>query len=236
MKFNSHLTEAVLLKRTMRFMAQVVLGNRQKIMLRCPNIGNMQGADILGSKIWYSNAIGYHCLPTWEIVEVDEGHLVCVNPELMKPLIVEAIKANIISELENYTILHTGGHFDQFRSQFLLLEKNQQQCYVGLEHVIIGNNQGEGLFPGGMGDGRDNLEALLQAKESGNRAILIFCVTHQGVEQIKIASHIDNEYQRLIRAAMDAGVEIVAYKANMSTHNIELNQKIEVILPETILR
>lgn len=236
MKFSSHLTEAVLLRRVLRFMAEVVLPNRQKLMIRCPNIGDMRRCDILGTRVWYSNAVGYNCLPTWELIEADGGFLVCINPELMKPLVIDAIKQNLIAELCNYNILHAGGHYDQFRSQFLLLEKDQQQCYIGIEQVIVAGDHGVGVFPGSLGDGLENLQALIKAREDGHRAILLYCVMHAGISYIKPATNIDPEYTRLLQLAMDEGVEVLAYRADINLETIELSTSLPVLTAEKVAK
>lgn len=232
MKFSSHLTEAILLKRVLRFMAEIVLPNRQKLMIRCPNIGEIHGCDILGTKIWYSNAVGYNCLPTWELVEADGGYLVSINPELMKPLVIDAIKQTLIPELSAYNILHAGGQYDQFRSQFLLLEKNQQQCYIGIEQVLIIGDNSVGVFPGTVGDGIENLQALIQAREDGHRAILLYCVMHSGISYIKPSTHTDPEYGKLLMRALADGVEVLAYRASINLENIELNTPLPVLFAE----
>lgn len=233
MKYNSHLTEAILLKRVLRFLGEVVLPNRRKLMIRCPNIGDMCGCDILGTKIWYSNAVGYHCLPTWELVEADGGFLVSINPEMMKPLVVEAIKKNSINELIGYNIMHAGGQFDQFRSQFILLEKGQQQCYMGIEQVILIDNHGVGLFPGNSCDGIENLNALLQARAEGHRAILLYCVMHMGINYIKTQTESDSIYFQLLNRAIAAGVEMIAYRVTINMDNIELTTQLPIFSAES---
>ncbi len=230
MKFCSYLTEAVLLKRVLGFMAEVVLPNRQKLTIRCPNIGAMRGCDILGTKIWYSNPVGYNCLPTWELAEVDGGHLVSINPELMKPLVIDAIKQNMINELGGYNILHAGGQYDQFRSQFILLEKDHKQCYMGIEQVIVSGDNGVGLFPGILGDGIENLRALIQARQDSHRSVLLFCVMHSGLSYVKPASQIDPEYSKLLLQAKEEGVEVLAYKVHISLDSIELITPLPVLL------
>jgi sugar fermentation stimulation protein A len=234
MKFSSKLTEAVLLRRmsVIRFLAEVVLPNRQKLTIRCPNTGDMRGCDVLGSRVWFSKATGYHCLPTLELIEADAGALVCVNPELMKPLVIEAIKQNNIPEIANYNVLHAGGHYDQFRSQFLLLEKEQHQCYVGIEQVIVSGDHGVGVFPSSLGDGTENLRALIKAREDGHRAILLYCAMHTGISYVKAAANIDPDYARMLQQAADEGVEILAYRTSISLDAIELNTNIPVLYAE----
>lgn len=234
MKFSSNLTEAVLLRRVsvLRFLAEVALPNRQKLMIRCPNTGDMRGCDILGTRVWYSKATGYHCLPTLEIIEADGGALVCINPELMKPLVIDALKQNHIAELTGYNVLHAGGHYDQFRSQFVLLEKDQQQCYMGIEQVIIAGGHDSGLFPSNLGDGSENLRALIKAREDGHRAILLYCVMHSGITYIKPTASIDPEYTRMLQQALDEGVEVLAYRTNINLQTIELSTKIHIMHTE----
>lgn len=231
MKYNSNLTEAIFLKRTLRFLVEVVLPNRQKIMIRCPNIGEITGCDILGTRIWYSNPVGYNCLPTWELVESDNGFLVNINPELMKPLIIEGVKNQIITPLHGYNIMHTGGQFDQFRSQFLLLEKDKQQCYVGIEQVLALGENGVGLFPVTNSDGIENLQALIQARKDNHRAVLLFCAMHTGINYIKPTT-ISSQYLGLLEQAIAGGVEIIAYRTSISLDNIELTTQLPVLPAE----
>lgn len=228
MRFSSNLTEAVFLKRPLSFLVEVVLPNRKKTMIRCPNLGEMRGCDILGTKVWYSNAMGQNCLPTWEVLEADGGYLVAINPELMKPLIIEAIKKNVISELSGYTILHAGGQFDQFRSQFILLESGVQQCYVGIEQVITLDERNHGIFPGVLGDGLDNLRALIQARQDGHRAILLYCVMHMGITQMQHNSRLHAEYNELLQQAISNGVEVLAYRATINLQSVEITTPLPI--------
>ena len=149
MKYHSQLTEATLLKRPISFLMEVVLQSKRRIMLRCPNLGPLIGCDILGTQLWFSAPYDDHCLPTLELVEVNGGFLVSINPELLKKLVIEAIKYGYIKELANYKILSQETKLDEHDSMpFLVLEQNQaHQCYVCLEHVIYGNEQNEGMFP-----------------------------------------------------------------------------------------
>lgn len=235
MEYNSYLTECMLLRRSLGFLAEVVLPNKQKMMIRCPNLGPMLSCDILGTRVWYSNAVGYNCLPTWELAEVDEGHLVCVNPELVRPVAVEAIKKGIITELQDYNILHTtGGQSGQYYSQILLLEKDNLHCHVCLELVTLGDEKGEGYFPESIGGGLDNLDYLIRMKEEGDEAVLLFCAFNTGIECIKPASHINPDYAKKLEQAKEAGVKIISYRADISLQDISLRATLPVELDNRI--
>ena len=234
MKFNSHLNEGILLKRSLKFLAEVVLPCQQKIMIRCPNLGPMTGCDILGTKIYYSSPVGYHCLPTWELVEVDGGHLVCINSELIKSLVIEAISLGNIAELSGSKLLHTAIRLDSnhelFQIDNLLLEQNGRKCYLGLEHVILGDERGEGFFPNYSGQGINTLNNLIAAKQEGLRAVLLFCVLHTGIEYLKPAEHICAQYAKLLNLAVAQGVEVIAYRSIISLQDIEIAHQVPVVL------
>lgn len=232
MRFNSSLTEAILLKRSIKFLAEVVLANGQKLMIRCPNLNPMIGCDILGTKLWYSTAVGYHCLPTWELAEVDGGNLVCINPELMKSLVIEGIKKGVVEEFLSYNVLPTNNTYEQTSQQSLLLEQDRQNCYVYFEQVTLGNDQGEGFFPERQGLGSSKINKLIDLCRAGKQAVLFFCVTHTGINHIKPAYHIDPRCGQLLQTAMAAGVQLLAYKADISLQGIELATKLPILFAE----
>lgn len=231
MKYHSQLTEATLLKRHISFLVEVVLQSKRRIMLRCPNLGPLVGCDILGTQLWFSAPYEDHCLPTLELVEVNDGFLVSVNPEILKELAMESIRRGHIPELANYNILNPDSRYEHDSLPFLVLEHNNlQQCYVYLEHVIYGNEQKEGIFPLSK-KSEDRIENLILRKKQGHRAVLLYCVAHSGVKILKFADQIDPGYSKKIALAVEQGVEILAYNTKISTQEIELINKLPIALP-----
>lgn len=60
----------------------------------------------------------------------------------------------------------------------------------------------------------------------GHRAVLLFAVLHQGIKQVSAARHIDEKYAQLVDLAITKGVEVVAYKADISSAEITLIEKL----------
>ena len=50
---------------------------------------------------------------------------------------------------------------------------------------------------------------------AGHRAVLVFCVQREDVDAVRPADHIDPDYGRALRAALVAGVEVLALGARM---------------------
>jgi sugar fermentation stimulation protein A len=66
--------------------------------------------------------------------------------------------------------------------------------------------------------------------QNGHRAILLFTVLHTGIEKVSPAHHIDATYSQLLLTAMEAGVEILCYKARISHKEMVLDRAIPLIL------
>jgi len=231
MKHHSQLIEATLLKRPISFLMEVVLQSKKRIMLRCPNLGHMYGCDILGTQAWFSAPSKGHCLPTLELLEVNGGELVGINPENLKDLFIEALQHKKIHELSNYTcksIKNVG--FSDPSSSINLHNTNQEQCYVCLQHIIYCNEKLEGIFNLNDFTTNTHLDYLILRKKQGHRAILVFCVLHTGSKNLKVLESHNSTYTNKFKNALEHGVEILAYKAAISTQEITLANKLPIQL------
>jgi len=63
--------------------------------------------------------------------------------------------------------------------------------------------------------------------KNGDRAVLLFTVLHTGINSVKVAKHIDSKYADLLQEAIDSGVEILIYKADISPEHISLTERID---------
>lgn len=240
MEFPSFLTQATLLKRYKRFLAEVVLNDQEHRIIYCPNIGAMTGCDVLGSRIWFSHAAEprRRLQDTWELVEVSGGNLVYINPHSANQLILEAIAKGALQELKGYTLVEETPLLLEESSFDLLLEREKEskapdeQCFVVTKIVTLGDEIHRGFFPDAPTYvGVQQLESLIHAKQLGYRAVLIYCVCHSGIERVFPADHIDSEYGSLLRQAMMLGVEIIGYKADVTLKQISLKKAVEVCIP-----
>lgn len=250
MEFPSPLTQAVLLKRYKRFLAEIVLNNQVHNTIYCPNMGAMTGCDVLGSRVWYSHSEESHRKypDTWELVEVNDGFLVCVNPLYSHFLIKEGIENNTITELQGYTSIISDPPVLEENGFDLLLENNDdedtqnpallcdEKCFVVINNVTLGDEIHRGFFPDAHSDkSSQQLKSLIHAKQLGYRAVLFFCVLHTGIDRIFPADHIDTEYGRLLRQAMITGVEFVGYKAHIDFNAIKLQDPVEICVPARLI-
>ncbi|MCW4445196.1 DNA/RNA nuclease SfsA [Vibrio splendidus] len=245
MHFNPPLEPATLIKRYKRFLTDIQLPDGSERTIHCANTGAMTGCATPGNTVWYSTSenVKRKYPNSWEISETDKGHRICVNTARANQLAVEAIENNTIVELLGYNALRTEVKYGSENSRIdILLEDNEKPpCYIEVKSVTLLDEQqtstkqqistkGQGFFPDAVTTrGQKHLRELTEMVESGNRAVLLFTVLHSGIEKVSAAHHIDAKYSLLLKQAQDAGVEVLCYKAELSSTQIQLKQAVEFI-------
>ena len=238
MKFPAPLQEAILIRRYKRFLADVELSSGEIITLHCPNTGSMKNCQQPGSRVWFTDSGNekrkYPC--TWQLVEVDGRYLVGINTGLSNSLVEEAIKDGIVSELQGYASVRREVPYGEQRSRIDLLledrEKAAQRCYIEVKNVSLGLGRGLGEFPDAVTTrGQKHLEELMHISRQGDRAVLFFCVQHEGIDAVRPADEIDPEYGKLLRKAVATGVEVLAYAAefDLEEGTIVLNRRVSLV-------
>ena len=229
------LNKATLIKRYKRFLADIILANEQTTTCHVANTGAMTGCAEPGDFVWYStstNAKRKYPL-SWELTQTQRSNdFICVNTSRANTLMVEAINSNTIAELIGYNELSTEVKYgsENSRIDILLSDSKQPDAYIEVKSVTLleGNH---GYFPDAVTTrGQKHLRELISMVEQGNRAILLFAVLHTGIEQVSPADHIDAAYGKLIREAKSKGVEILAYKADISPASMVINSAVPVTL------
>ncbi len=239
MQFNPPLESATLIKRYKRFLTDIKLPDGSERTIHCANTGAMTGCATPGNTVWYSTSDNAkRKYPnSWEISETDKGHRICVNTARANQLAVEAIENKTIVELLGYNALRTEVKYGSENSRIdILLEDNEKPpCYIEVKSVTLLDEQetsteGQGFFPDAVTTrGQKHLRELTEMVKSGNRAVLLFTVLHSGIEKVSAAHHIDAKYSLLLKQAQDAGVEVLCYKAELSSTQIQLKQAVEFI-------
>lgn len=232
MKFND-LIPATLIKRYKRFLTDVILTDGREITVHCPNTGAMTGCADEGNAVWLSTSTNpkRKYPQTWELVQNAVGDWICIHSAKANNLVKEAIEQGIISELLGYETLRSEVKYGEENSRIdLLLEKQGEQCFVEVKSVTLLTQNGLGVFPDAISErGRKHLRELIHVKQRGDRAVLMFCVQHSGIDKVAPADLIDEQYAQTFREAMAAGVEVLAYRADISPQEIRLTTPLGVL-------
>ena len=224
-----------LIERRNRFVAVVDLGG-ETVEAHCPNTGSMLGCKAPGSRVWLSPAENPErkLRWTWEIVEAAPGVLVGLHTGRPNRLVEEAIGAGRLPQLSAYPGLRREVKYGRENSRIdLLLEgEGLPPCYVEVKNVTAAVADGIGYFPDAVSErGAKHLREMTEMVRGGARAVLVFCVQRGDVREVRPADHIDPAYGRGLRAALAAGVEVVALGAAVTTTEISLVRPLPVVCP-----
>jgi sugar fermentation stimulation protein A len=235
-RFPTPLLAARLSKRYKRFLADVVLDDGRSLTAHCPNTGSMLGCHTPGSRVWLSRSDNPNRKypHTWELVEVDGGALVGINTGRANALVREAIVSGRIGELAGYEEIRQEVRYgkENSRVDFLLTGKGGA-CYLEVKNVTAAVDDGIALFPDAVSTrGAKHLRELIGIlSHAGHRAVLCYCVQRPDVREVRPADEIDPEYGRTLREALDAGVEVIAYRAKLDLEAVVLRERIPVLCP-----
>ncbi len=234
MHYSPELIPATLIRRYKRFLADVRLETGEEITVHTPNTGRMLGLTGVGSQIWLKDSQNpkrkYRY--SWVMASTERGILVGVDTLLANRLVVEAIESRMIAELQDYSELQTEVRYGNENSRIdILLQSEDEACYVEVKNVTAILAPGRAIFPDAVSErGRKHLRELILMKQRGARAVIFFCVTREDAQLFCPADEIDPEYGCSLRQAAAAGVEILAYRAQVSTAEMFLYTRLPVEL------
>lgn len=233
MKFDPPLQSGVLIQRYKRFLADVRLDSGEQITLHCPNTGSMKNCAEPGWRVWFSDSGNDQrkYRHTWELVQTDSGALIGVNTGRANALVKEAIAAAAIPALQGYEQVRAEVKYGSENSRIdLLLDGSSGTCFIEIKSVTLGEATA-GYFPDAVTErGRKHLRELMQMVAEGHRAVLFFCVQHTGVDCVRPADHIDPAYGKQLREAAQAGVEIMAWRWQLSAQGAWIEREVQVLL------
>lgn len=220
-----------LIRRYKRFLADIELPDGSQVSAHCPNSGSMAGCAVPGSRVLLSRSTNLKrkYSHTWELVQAD-GCWIGINTWLPNRLAHEAIEAGVITELQGYCEIRQEVPYGVNSRIDLLLTGEKGLCYVEIKNVtLVGNSTA--LFPDAVTiRGQKHLRELMQVVRSGHRAITLFMVQREDAVSMSPADAIDPTYGQLLRQASDAGVELLAYQAQVSPTEIRVTKPLPIHL------
>ena len=232
MHFNS-LVQGTLVKRYKRFLADVELNSGELVVAHCPNTGAMTGCAEPGWRVWLSpsNNPKRKLAYTWELAQTDNSDWIGINTQNANKLVSEALTKGVITELLGYQTVQAEVKFGEENSRvdFLLTGKDKPNCYLEVKSVTLALDE-KGFFPDAKTErGRKHLRELASIAQQGQRAVLLFCVQHTGIQSVSIAKHIDEKYAQEWERAKEAGVEVFCYSTNINNQQAILTHSLPFI-------
>ncbi|MHA1538199.1 MAG: DNA/RNA nuclease SfsA [Alphaproteobacteria bacterium] len=240
MEFPQTLIPGRLIKRYKRFLADIAFADGSETTAHCANPGSMLSVSTPGSAVWLSRSDNpKRKLPlTLELIETPSG-LVGINPMLANRLAEEAIESGRIATLDGYDSLRREVRYGENSRIDLLLEApGRPPCHVEVKSVTLRRPpDGAGESAPGLAEfpdavttrGAKHLRELTAVVEAGGRAVMLYIVQRGDCDRFSLAGDIDPGYREAYRAALAAGVEMLAVRCSVTPQAIEVGEALPIV-------
>ncbi len=231
MQWDTPLTEAVLVKRYKRFLADVRLGD-ETLTVHVPNTGSMTSCWEPEWRCALSRSSNPSRKLPYTLEFTHNGNSwIGVNTANANKLAHRWIAENLIPELAGYAVVTPEKNVGGSRLDFHLdLHPALPAAFVEVKSVTL-KLDGVAQFPDAVSErGQKHLRELTTLRRDGFRAVLLFIVQRQDVVTVKPAASVDPIYAALLKEAHNAGVEVLAYQADLGLDAIRFGRALPVTL------
>lgn len=226
------LHEGTLVRRYKRFLADIELPGGDVITAHCANPGAMTTCAVEGGRVWISESDDPRrkLRFTWELAEVG-GEMLSINTGRSNRVVEEALLAGKIPELDGFDELEREKKVGDSRIDFALRRGRDKPDLVEVKTVTLAVGDRAAAFPDSVtARGKRHVEELIDARERGHRAALLFLCARTGIDRVRLAGDIDPDYAAAARRAETEGVDIVAYGCRLDLERFEVGERLELVL------
>ena len=224
------LTPAVFIKRDNRFIASVRLEGGAPAAAYVPTTGRLTGALRPGCRVWLEQSANPNRKTPYTLLltEIEGGGLCSVNAIMANRLFHEAVTRKQLAAFP-YEKIDSEVPHGKSRLDFRL-SQNGNICWVEVKSVTYVED-GVGMFPDApTARGRRHLETLAKLAASGDRASVVFIAQRGDAARFAPYQAIDPDFSETLRQVHQAGVEVHAYRCDVSLDQVKIAEEIPVTL------
>jgi len=228
-RYPGPLVPATLLRRYKRFFADVRLGDGTEVTAHLANTGRMTGCWEEGAPCRLSHSDNPKRKLAWSVEQTCiDGGWILVNTARPNRIVEEALLDGRISEVGPFEVLKREARFeDGGRADFLL----DDRVWIEVKNATL--RDGDTVwFPDTVTTrGAKHLRTLTERVERGERAILLLHVGVEGGDEVRVAKHLDPAFAEALDTAQGAGLEVLAYRVELSETEARLGQRVRFTSP-----
>jgi sugar fermentation stimulation protein A len=218
-----------LIKRYKRFLADITLADGTELTVHCPNSGAMRGCSAPGSPVVISKSDNPKRKYAWTLEMVQENKIwIGVNTGMTNKLVHEALQNGVIDIFGPIISIQPEIKVsDKSRLDFFL-QTEDGPVYVEVKNCSLVEDD-KAMFPDAVtARGTKHLHELAQLLDKKTRAAVLFCVQRADGRCFTPARHIDPVYAEALVEVQKQGVEVLAYRAEVSPEEIRIASTIEI--------
>ena len=226
MKFTNSLIKGKLIKRYKRFFTDIEANNKT-LIAHCPNTGSMMGLLDRGNDVWVTkqNNPKRKLKFTLEMIKVKK-RIIGVNTHRANRIVEHALNNKLIDEFKSIKNIKAEFKYsDDTRFDFLCDKK-----ILEVKNVTLLRDDNVAEFPDAVTSrGSKHLKMLINSIKKGYKPYVLFLTQIQDINKFRIAKDIDANYYKDYIEAKKAGVNFIAYRCYLSSKEIKIEKKINII-------
>ncbi len=226
MKFTNSLIKGKLVKRYKRFFADIEVNNKI-LTTHCPNTGSMLGLLDKGNDAWVTehNDPKRKLKYTLEMIKVKK-RIVGVNTHRANRIVEHALNNKLIKEFNKIKNIKPEFKFSEDTRFDFLCDKK----ILEVKNVTLLRDDNTAEFPDAVTSrGSKHLKMLINSIKKGYKPYVLFLTQIQDINKFKIARDIDANYYTNYIEAKKAGVNFLAYRCYLSSKEIKIEKKINIV-------
>jgi len=231
MKLGQRIVDGVFLERPNRYLARVEIEGNE-VPAHVPDPGRLPGLMIPRMRVRLIHNPGPKRKTDYTLALVRHGSIwVSVYPVFANKLVGEALQEKKLSFLSGYERFSAEVKVGESRIDFKL-EYPDHSAFIEVKSVSHVENS-VGKFPDAPTErGRKHLRELIEIKNKGGRAIVLFISQRSDTKSVTSNDAIDPEFGDWLRKAQREGVELYACNCKVTASAISINRQIEVTLSD----
>ena len=230
MRLCPHLQKATFAARLNRFAALMIV-DHQEVMAHVANSGRLKELLRPENPMWLAPAPeGSPRKTAYDLVLVDvDGVLVSADARLPNALLIEAIEANRLPPFAGFDTILREVALEDSRID-LLLSGSSGGCYIEAKSVTLVEDV-VGLFPDAPTErGRKHVSSLVKTLQRGQRAAVVFVIQRADALFFSPNERADPQFWAILRDAAACGLEVYAYKCEVTMSRIDISDAVPVSL------
>ncbi|MCT4634187.1 MAG: DNA/RNA nuclease SfsA [Firmicutes bacterium] len=228
MKFDYIYVNARFIERPNRFIAMVEIdGEIHKAHV--PNTGRLKELLIEGRKVLLSFHDDQKRKTKYELRFVEKDQIwISVDSQLPNKIVKEALENRELEVFSDYDKVNTEVGFGKSRIDIFL--DSDKGKFIEIKGVNLELNSW-GYFPDApTSRGSKHLEELIVAKENGFDAAVVFLIQNPLIQGFSPNKITDPKFSKILIEAYYKGVEIYAYRADISPIGAVVKDRLPLIL------
>ena len=228
MKYSS-VKKAVFIKRPNRFIAHVLIDNKEEIV-HVKNTGRCKEILRDGTPVILEASKNPHRKTKYSLIAAYKDRvLINIDSQVPNGVVYEAIKNDAIKEIQGITkisreVVYGHSRFD------LYFETEKQKGFVEVKGVTL-ETEGIAMFPDAPTTrGCKHIYEMIQAVEEGYMGFIFFLIQMKGVKYFTPHEIRDPKFSQALKLASEKGVTLLAYDTVVSEDEIILSSPVEIRL------